>query len=89
MSNPHQPRSNDGRFGTVDHPAAPGVSLSGLTADDLSLSAQLDAEVATRCGCSGTHALAVGQDRGRGGVLRQWPRAAYLQMDYSDQRYGK
>jgi len=24
-----------------------------------------------------------------GGVLRQWPRAAYLQMDYSDQRYGK
>lgn len=33
------------------------------------------------------HGAAVGQDRSRG-ILRQWLDAAYLQMEYSDQKYG-
>jgi len=42
-----------------------------------------DAEVAT---ASAPHTADVGEDHGRGGVLRQWPAAAYLRLDYSEFR---
>lgn len=46
MSNPTQPRTIDGRFGAVDHPADPSVDLGGPTAADQALSARLDVEAA-------------------------------------------
>jgi len=87
MSSPTQPRTVDGRFGTVDHPADPGVYLAGPTTDDLALSAQLDAEVRSASVAQARVQLLL-VEFAADGVLRQWPEAAYLQMDYSDQEYG-
>lgn len=84
---PKSAQNRGGRFGTVDHPVATDVSLAGPTAADLALGAQLEAEVATASAAQERMELlsvkVAAED-----LLRQWPDAAYLQMDYSDQRYG-
>ncbi len=86
MSSPTQPKTIDGRFGTVDHPADSSVDLGDPTADDPALSARLNAEVATASAAQARMEL-LSAKISADGVLRQWPDAVYLQMDHSDQRY--
>ena len=87
MSNPTHPRTIDGRFGTVDHPADPSIDLGGPTAAGQALSAQLVTEMAAWAAANARVQLLSVKIAAQG-VLRQWPDAPYLQMDHSDQRYG-
>lgn len=65
----------------------PAWTFGGPTADDLALSARLDAEVRAASAAQARVQL-LSVKIAAEGVLRQWPGAAYLRMDYSDQEYG-
>ncbi len=65
----------------------PAWSFAGPTPADRALSAQLEAEVATASAAQARMEL-LSVKIAADGLPRQWPDAAYLQMDYSDQRHG-
>lgn len=80
-----------GQFAPDPHPAANTVCLSdaaGPTASDLALRAQLDAEMTTAAGARARVEMLSLQIAAEG-VLRRWPNAAYVQMDYSDYRNNR